>query len=225
MGKAIVSTTLGAEGIEAVPGRDILIEDEPAAFADAVIRLLAEPGLGRAHRPVGQAAGGGPVWLERGGPDPGGLLPPDPGERLVKAALIGAGQIARQHLTCLKTLPGVELAAICDLSPAAAEAAAERYGIRAWFTDHRAMLEKVRPDVVHVTTPPTSHFGLAMDSRRRRRPCHRREAGHSRPSSNWIRWSGARSRPAAISSRTTTTSSTVPRRRSCDASRPANSGR
>ena len=82
----------------------------------------------------------------------------------MKAALIGAGQIAKQHLSCLKTLPGVELAAICDLSPATAEAAAERYGIRSWFTDHRAMLEKARPDVVHVTTPPTSHFGLAMDS-------------------------------------------------------------
>ena len=82
----------------------------------------------------------------------------------MKAALIGAGQIAKQHLSCLRTLPGVELAAICDLSPAAAEAAAERYGVRSWFTDHRAMLEKARPDVVHVTTPPTSHFGLALDS-------------------------------------------------------------
>ena len=82
----------------------------------------------------------------------------------MKSALIGAGQIARQHLTCLRVLPGVELAAICDLSPATAEAAAERYGIQAWFTDHRAMLDKIRPDVVHVTTPPTSHFGLAMDS-------------------------------------------------------------
>jgi glycosyltransferase involved in cell wall biosynthesis len=40
MGKPIVSTTLGAEGIEAVPGRDLLIADEPAAFADAVTRLL-----------------------------------------------------------------------------------------------------------------------------------------------------------------------------------------
>jgi predicted dehydrogenase len=82
----------------------------------------------------------------------------------VKAALIGAGQIARQHLSCLKTLPGVELAAICDLSPATAEAVAERYGVQAWFTDHRAMLEKARPDVVHVTTPPTAHFGPAIDS-------------------------------------------------------------
>lgn len=82
----------------------------------------------------------------------------------MKAALIGAGQIARQHLMCLKTLPAVELAAVCDLSPATAEAAAERYGIQAWFTDHRDMLEKARPDVVHVTTPPTSHFRLAMDA-------------------------------------------------------------
>jgi predicted dehydrogenase len=82
----------------------------------------------------------------------------------LRAALIGAGQIARQHLACLKTLSGVELTAICDLSPATAEAAAERYGARAWFTDHRAMLEKTRPDVVHITTPPTSHFRPAMDS-------------------------------------------------------------
>ena len=53
MGKAIVSTTLGAEGIEAVPGRDILVEDEPVGFADAVSHLLAEPSL--AAR-VGQSA-------------------------------------------------------------------------------------------------------------------------------------------------------------------------
>src|SRR4029077_6222388 len=53
MGKAIVSTTLGAEGIEAVPGRDLLVEDQPAAFADAVNRLGGEPGL--AAR-IGQSA-------------------------------------------------------------------------------------------------------------------------------------------------------------------------
>jgi glycosyltransferase involved in cell wall biosynthesis len=45
MAKPIVSTRLGAEGIDVVPGRDILIEDEPAAFASAVNRLVAEPGL------------------------------------------------------------------------------------------------------------------------------------------------------------------------------------
>jgi glycosyltransferase involved in cell wall biosynthesis len=46
MGKAVVSTTLGAEGIEAVPDRDLLIQDNPDSFADAVIRVLADPDLG-----------------------------------------------------------------------------------------------------------------------------------------------------------------------------------
>lgn len=89
---------------------------------------------------------------------------PETGGRGVRTALIGAGQIARQHLACLRELPGVEVAAVCDLSPSAAECAAERFGIRSWFTDHQAMLQDVRPDVVHVTTPPGSHFLLAMDA-------------------------------------------------------------
>jgi len=45
MGKTIVSTTLGAEGIEAVHGRDLLIADEPDAFAQAVNKLLTDRGL------------------------------------------------------------------------------------------------------------------------------------------------------------------------------------
>ena len=45
MGKAIVSTALGAEGIEAVADRDILIADDPQRFARDVVRLLEEPEL------------------------------------------------------------------------------------------------------------------------------------------------------------------------------------
>ena len=82
----------------------------------------------------------------------------------MKAAIIGAGQIARQHLTCLETLPGVEIAGICDLSPAAAEFATERHGAGAWFTDYREMFARVTPDVVHITTPPSSHYRLAIDA-------------------------------------------------------------
>jgi glycosyltransferase involved in cell wall biosynthesis len=42
MGKAIVSTTIGCEGIDVVDDRDMLIADEPAAFAGAVLRLLED---------------------------------------------------------------------------------------------------------------------------------------------------------------------------------------
>jgi len=81
----------------------------------------------------------------------------------MKSALIGAGRIARQHLTCLQGLPGVTVAAVCDRSPAAAESAAERHGVRAWFTDHHKMLAEIRPDIVHITTPASSHYQLALD--------------------------------------------------------------
>ncbi|HEX9487760.1 MAG TPA: glycosyltransferase family 4 protein [Gemmatimonadales bacterium] len=45
MGKAIVSTALGAEGIEVVPERDVLIADGTTAFAASVVRLLDDPAL------------------------------------------------------------------------------------------------------------------------------------------------------------------------------------
>ncbi len=47
MGKAIVSTTVGAEGLDLRDGEEIFIADEPNAFADAVIQLLTDSELRR----------------------------------------------------------------------------------------------------------------------------------------------------------------------------------
>ena len=47
MGKAIVSTTVGAEGLDLKDGAEIFIADEPTAFADAVTRLLTDAQLRR----------------------------------------------------------------------------------------------------------------------------------------------------------------------------------
>jgi glycosyltransferase involved in cell wall biosynthesis len=44
-GKAIVSTTLGIEGLEFQAGRDLMVADSPAAFADAVVTLLRDTTL------------------------------------------------------------------------------------------------------------------------------------------------------------------------------------
>jgi glycosyltransferase involved in cell wall biosynthesis len=41
-GIAVVSTTLGAEGIPVKDGRDVLIADTPQEFAEAVIRVLQD---------------------------------------------------------------------------------------------------------------------------------------------------------------------------------------
>jgi len=43
--RPVVSTTMGAEGLGAVDGRDLLIADDPATFAGAVERLWNDPAL------------------------------------------------------------------------------------------------------------------------------------------------------------------------------------
>ncbi len=45
MGKAIVSTRLGAEGIDVAPETHALLCDDPASFAAAVLRVLSDPEL------------------------------------------------------------------------------------------------------------------------------------------------------------------------------------
>ena len=46
MARPVVSTTLGAEGIDARPGRELLVADAPEAFATSVVQLLQEPATG-----------------------------------------------------------------------------------------------------------------------------------------------------------------------------------
>jgi len=53
MAKAVVSTTVGAEGLPVTPGRDIVIADEPARFAQAVIHMIRDA---EARRQIEQAA-------------------------------------------------------------------------------------------------------------------------------------------------------------------------
>jgi len=55
MGRPVVSTSLGAEGIDARPGVDLLIADEPRDFAAAVGRVLDDPGLADALGARGRA--------------------------------------------------------------------------------------------------------------------------------------------------------------------------
>jgi polysaccharide biosynthesis protein PslH len=43
MGKPVVTTSVGMEGLELAAGRDLVVADNAAAFADAVLRLLRDP--------------------------------------------------------------------------------------------------------------------------------------------------------------------------------------
>jgi len=45
LGRPVVTTAIGAEGLDVVDGEHVLIADEPSAFAAAVVRVLGDEGL------------------------------------------------------------------------------------------------------------------------------------------------------------------------------------
>ena len=55
MGKPVVSTTIGCEGLEAVDGRNILIRDDPKAFAKALVAVLEDGALAERLGQAGRA--------------------------------------------------------------------------------------------------------------------------------------------------------------------------
>ena len=77
--------------------------------------------------------------------------------------IIGCGAIAREHLAVLSNFKDVDVGAVCDISPVRAEATAERFGIKKWYTDYKKLISDLRPDLVHITTPPSSHAPITKD--------------------------------------------------------------
>jgi glycosyltransferase involved in cell wall biosynthesis len=55
MGKAMVSTVLGCEGVNVNPGEHLVIADSPVAFAESVVRLFEAPDAARALGLAGRA--------------------------------------------------------------------------------------------------------------------------------------------------------------------------
>lgn len=79
-----------------------------------------------------------------------------------RACVVGLGGIADEHLRKLRALDGVEVVGICDLSRTLVDAVGERYDSGPGYTDYEEMLERARPTVVHVLTPPTTHRDLVL---------------------------------------------------------------
>jgi predicted dehydrogenase len=80
---------------------------------------------------------------------------------MIRAGIVGCGKMADQHAVQIRRIPDAEIAAVCDQEPLMAEQMAERFGIANRFEGAKEMLDAVELDVVHITTPPASHFPLA----------------------------------------------------------------
>jgi predicted dehydrogenase len=81
---------------------------------------------------------------------------------MIKVGIVGCGKIADAHAEQIRRIPSASLVAVCDTEPLMARQFSDRFVIPAHFADVEAMLDRARPDVVHVTTPPQSHYSIGM---------------------------------------------------------------
>ena len=84
----------------------------------------------------------------------------------MKIAVVGTGYIAaRRHIPAWKRLTGkAELVALCDADAARAEECAGRFEVPSFYSDLGQLLERERPDLVDICTPPRSHLGVALQA-------------------------------------------------------------
>jgi len=80
---------------------------------------------------------------------------------MLRAAIIGCGKIADSHASQILRIPGAEIVAVCDNEPLMARQLMDRFPVRRGFTDLEELILEAGPDVVHITTPPQSHFTIA----------------------------------------------------------------
>ena len=85
----------------------------------------------------------------------------------MQAGLIGAGYIAPFHLRILQRIRNVQILGIVDTRPGVAASMAAQLGIPHHFDDSRRFYEQLRPDIVHVLTPPQTHRTITVDALRR----------------------------------------------------------
>ena len=68
--------------------------------------------------------------------------------------------MADQHAAQIQRIPDSKIIGVCDREPLMAQQMSERFKVEKHFTNTQEMLRGVEFDVVHITTPPQSHFEL-----------------------------------------------------------------
>lgn len=78
---------------------------------------------------------------------------------MIRIGVVGAGIIATEHLKHIHRNERAELAAVCDVAPAAAERAARQYGGKA-YDDFDEMLDREKLDALFICVPPFAHGNM-----------------------------------------------------------------
>jgi predicted dehydrogenase len=83
--------------------------------------------------------------------------------RRAKVAVVGLGNVAEQiHLPACALLPDVQIVAACEPDNKRRTSVGQRFGIPVLYPDAKNLLQKEKPDIVIIGTPPESHRDLCL---------------------------------------------------------------
>jgi nucleoside-diphosphate-sugar epimerase/predicted dehydrogenase len=81
----------------------------------------------------------------------------------MKVAIVGAGNNADYHVRFGQSYDGARIVGIADTDLARAEEYVRRYGVERAYASTSERLNQARPDVVHVVTPPRTHYAVVRE--------------------------------------------------------------
>jgi len=79
---------------------------------------------------------------------------------MYKSGFLGCGGRARGHAHAYQYVKNGRIAAICDLNEERLHAFGKDFGVETRYTDIHEMLDKERPDLLHIVTPPNLRVPL-----------------------------------------------------------------
>ena len=79
-----------------------------------------------------------------------------------KVAVIGVGNMGKNHARVYWEIPSTELVGIADTNETTASSIATRYSTKA-YNDYRKMLDEQKPDAVTICVPTSKHLEIALE--------------------------------------------------------------
>lgn len=79
----------------------------------------------------------------------------------IRVAVIGGGNMGKNHLRTFANMEGVSIVGLADINPKA-KALADQYEVD-YFSDYVSMLEETKPDAVSVVVPTSLHHKVGLD--------------------------------------------------------------
>ena len=93
-------------------------------------------------------------------------------EKILKIGIIGCGAIGKDHCRrIMDTVPGATVVAVSDYVPAAADAVAEKYGIRSFGNDCDGMIKDPEVEAVVITSIDPTHHDYVMKTLAEKKWC------------------------------------------------------